>query len=119
MKRIIIAFVIITLTCIMLSGCGSITEGEIYDKEFIEERSWIQIFPLVHTDGKTTSITMIPFYMHHPDEWVIRIKSLDGKHTASYYVTEEVYEECEIGMMFEYEKERGDLKEEPLEKKRK
>jgi hypothetical protein len=106
------------MAAILLTGCGC-TKGEIYEKEFREEKTWIQMIPIVHSDGKTSWTQLIPIVYHHPDEYIIRIRSLDGKDTGTYYVEKEVYDECEIGMMFEYDKERGDLKDEPLTKKEK
>ena len=114
-----IVFVLAMLAC-CLSGCGrKITEGEIYSKEFIEEDTWTQLVPMVHTGGKTVYTTLIPIVHHHPDEYVISIRDLESDKTADYYVESEVYDECEIGMMFKYEPERGDLDEEPIEKRRK
>lgn len=75
--------------------------------------------PIIHTSGKTSWTQMVPIVHSHPDEYIIRIRSLDGKDTGTYYVTEEVYNECEVGMMFEYDEGRGDLKNEPLTKKEK
>lgn len=115
MKKIIIAIVGLSL---FLTACSKIMEGEIYEKEFVPERTWVSMVPIVHTDGKTTFTTMIPIIYHHADEWVIRIRSLDGKDTATYYVKEDVYNACEVGMMFEFDEKRGDLSQEPLEKER-
>lgn len=114
-----IVFVLAMLAC-FLSGCGKkITEGEIYSKEFREEDTWLQMVPLVNTNGETVDISYIPIVHHHPDEYVISIRDLESDKTADYYVESEVYDECEIGMMFKYEPERGDLDEEPIEKRRK
>lgn len=112
------ALIIVMILSLFLVSCGKITEGEIYDKEFIPEKSWVMIMPIVHTDGKHTYTTMVPIYYHHPDEYVIKIQSLDGENQATYYVTEAVYDACEIGMLFEYDAKRGDMMDEPIEKKR-
>lgn len=113
MKKKILPLVI---AVILLTGCGC-TKGEIYEREFCEEKEWVQMVPIIHSNGKTSWTQIIPIVYYHPDEYIIKIKSLDGKDTGTYYVTEEVYNDCEIGMMFEYDKERGDLKNEPLTKK--
>lgn len=118
MKKILLTLII---CCICLTGCGEkITEGEIYEKEFLPEETQVMIVPMVHTNGKTSYTTYMPVTHHYPDRWRISIKSLekneDGEYdTADYYTTEEVYNRCEVGDMFSYEKNR-DYAEEPVEK---
>lgn len=106
------------MAAILLTGCGC-TKGEIYEKEFSYEKTWVQMVPIVYSNGKTSWTQMVPIVHSHPDEYIIKIRSLDGKDTGTYYVEKEVYDDCEVGMMFEYDKERGDLKDEPLTKKEK
>ena len=119
MKIIIGIMIAAVVAACLLTGCGDrITEGEIYAKEFRKEYTWTALIPMVHTNGKTTFTTLIPVIHHHPDEYVISIRDLESDEMADYYVEPEVYEQCEIGMMFKYEPERGDLAEEPLEKRR-
>lgn len=113
--------IIVCLMC--MTGCSKeITEGEIYDKEFKEETTTVIMTPIVHTNGKTTSTSIIPIVHRYPDRWCIRIRSLerneDGDYeTAEYYTTEEVFNECDIGDIFSYDEDR-DYSEEPVEKER-
>ena len=108
---------------IFLMGCGSkITEGEVYEKEFKPEESVLMMIPIVHSDGKTCSTTLIPVWYHYPDRWCIRIRSInqneDGNYdTAEYYTTEEVYNCTDVGNIFSYEPER-DFTEEPVVKEK-
>ena len=118
MKKIIF----VLLTClILLTGCGQkITEGEIYEKEFLPEETITIIVPMIHTNVKTSYTTYVPVINHYPDRWRISIKSIgkneDGKYDiADYYTTEEVYNSCKVGDMFSYDENR-DYKEEPVEK---
>lgn len=115
----------ILCTCtILLTGCNKkITEGEICEKEFLPERTDVVVMPVVHTNGKTTYTTYIPMIFYYPDRWRISIRAIeknsDGEYdTAEYYTTEEVYNDCKVGDMFSYEKDR-DYEEEPVEKKKK
>lgn len=118
MKKILLTLII---CCICLTGCGEkITEGEIYEKEFLLEETQVMIVPMVHTNGKTSYTTYMPVTHHYPDRWRISIKSLekneDGEYdTADYYTTEEVYNSCEVGDMFSYDENR-DYAEEQVEK---
>ena len=105
MKKIIF---VLFACLILLTGCSQkITEGEIYEKEFLP-------------NGKSLYTTYVPVTHHYPDRWRISIKSIekndDGDYdTADYYTTEEVYNSCEVGDMFSYDENR-DCEEEPVEK---
>lgn len=122
MSREVKKIIFVLLTClILLTGCGQkITEGEIYEKEFLPEETITIIVPMIHTNGKTSYTTYVPVIHHYPDRWRISIKSIekneDGEYdTANYYTTEEVYNSCKVGDMFSYDENR-DYKEEPVEK---
>lgn len=118
---------IVTVVCVMmfmLVGCGEkITKGEIYYKEFEPETTTTGLIPIVHSNGKTCYTTYIPIFYHYPDRWCIKIRSLnknkDGEYDkATYYTTEEVYNSCNIGDIFEYDENR-DFDEEPVTKEEK
>lgn len=106
---------------ILLTGCSQeITEGEIYEKEFLPAETRTIILPMIHTNGKSSYTTYVPVTHHYPDRWRISIKSIekngDGDYdTAEYYTTEEVFNSCEVGDMFSYDENR-DCEEEPVEK---
>ena len=112
--------IIISLCIILLSGCSKgITDGEVYDKEFVPEKSWVQIIPIVHYNGKYSWTQMVPIWHHHPDEYIIRIRKYnesDNKYEINrFYTDKDTFDKCEIGDWFEYNSER-DLIEEPLTK---
>lgn len=117
-----IAIIMLALS-MLLGGCGQkLTEGEIYEMEFLPEYTQTVLVPIVHTNGKTSYTTLIPIIQHYPDRWKICIRSLekskDGDYeTAIYYTTEEVYNECSVGDMFSYDSKR-DYDEEPVKKEK-
>lgn len=98
-----------------------ITEGEIYEKEYRKSYTTTQIFPLVTSDGKTATTTMIPYNVYYPERYVIYIKVFKNNKwiTEDYFVTQEVYDNTNIGDMFSYDKKRGDLENEPYTIERK
>lgn len=118
MKKIIF---VLFACLILLTGCSQkITEGEIYEKEFLPEETRTIIIQMIHTNGKSLYTTYVPVTHHYPDRWRISIKSIekndDGDYdTADYYTTEEVYNSCKVGDMFSYDENR-DCEEEPVEK---
>lgn len=105
MKKTIIA-VLVMLT---LVGCGNaITSGEVVRKTYTPAHTQIVMIPLIRTNGKVTHTTMIPMVYHYNDRWDITIQrvSADGSiMTASFRVTEEVYDATDIGAEFEYNKD--------------
>ena len=117
-RLIILSLIILLFT----SGCGNaLSEGEIYKKEFIPEKTWTQFVPAITPSSGTT---IIPIVYHHPDEYIIYIQSgeLDSKgyrKTRKIYVTKDVYDKCAIGSWFTTDSNRGDSFNESLTKKRK
>jgi hypothetical protein len=106
---------------VSLCGCSDkITEGEVYEKEYREATTTMSVFPLVISNGKTTTTTMIPYFIHYPERYVIHIKAfVDAEWvTEDFYVSKEVYDSVNIGDMFAFDEERGDLKDEPYTKER-
>ena len=79
------------------------------------------VLPLIISNGKTTSTIMVPYFVHYPDRYVIFIKAYQDEKwkTEDFYVSKEVYDSINIGDMFLYDEERGDLQDEPYTKERK
>lgn len=110
----------VSVSLMMLCGCGKkLTEGEVYEKNFTEAHSQVLMLPLVHSTGKSMYTTMIPYIRYYPDTYSIGIRDFqdDKWVTETYYVSEEVYNEVEIGDMFKYEKGR-DFEEAPYTQER-
>lgn len=121
MKKIIGALICILLV-VSLCGCSNaITEGEVYEKEYREAYTQVMVLPLIISNGKTTSTIMVPYFVHYPDRYVIFIKAYQDEEwkTEDFYVSKEVYDSINIGDMFLYDEERGDLQDEPYTKERK
>ena len=109
---------VLLLLAILFSfcGCGNmITHGEVYEKEHREAFTTVMMLPLTIYTGKTSTTTIIPYVVHYPERYVILIKDFDGENwvTEDFYVTKEVFDQIYIGDMFEYNKSRGDLINEP------
>ena len=120
--RKLICLLMVLITCLsVFCSCGNkITEGEVHEKEYREEFTTIMSFPLVISNGKTTTTTIIPYVVHYPERYVIHIKAFqDGEWvTEDFYVSKDVYDTINVGDMFEYDEERGDLQDEPYTKER-
>lgn len=121
MKKIIGALICLLLV-VSLCGCSNvITEGEVYEKEYREEYTAVVMLPLVISNGKSSTTTMIPYIVRYPDRYVIFIKAYQDEEwkTEDFYVSKEVYDSINIGDVFLYDEERGDLQDEPYTKERK
>ena len=117
-KWFILVLVVLVL---LLSACSpKITSGEVYDKEYRKAFTTVSFYPLIISNGKTTTTTMVPYTIYYPERWVIFIKSFeDGEWlTEDFYVSETVYNSLSIGDMFEYDESRGDLPDEPYTKEK-
>ena len=119
MKKICIALLLVLI--LFLSACSpKITSGEVYDKEHRDAFVTVFFYPVVTYNGKTSTTKMVPYTVYYPERWVIFIKSFeDGEWlTEDFYVSETVYNSINIGDMFEYDENRGDLKDEPYTKEK-
>ena len=121
MKKLIVALICLLLVASLCGCSNTITEGEVYEKEYREEYTTVMMLPLVISNGKTTSTIMVPYFIRYPDRYVIFIKAYqdDEWKTEDFYVSKEVYDSINIGDMFLYDEERGDLQDETYTKERK
>lgn len=119
MKKICVA--ILLVFALSLSACSpKITSGEVYDKEYREAFVTVSVYPVVTYNGKTSTTIMVPYTVYYPERWVVFIKSFeDGEWiTEDFYVSETVYNSINLGDMFEYDENRGDLTDEPYTKEK-
>jgi len=98
---------------LLLGACSpSITEGTVYKKEFHPEEYYVMMMPIVTSDGKNTTTTMIPMFMYYPATWEIDIKKYSKKEkkylTEDYFVDKQVYDSVKTGTYFKFEDDMGD-----------
>lgn len=119
-KKITLAICSLLLLIILCSCSSVIAEGEVYEKEYREAHTTTMMYPLVISNGKTTTTILVPYVVHYPERWVIHIKSFvdDEWLTEDFYVEKEVYDVINVGDMFKFDDERGDLEDEPYTKER-
>lgn len=121
MNNKIICLVCLIFVFLLMCGCSTtITEGEVYAKEYREAFTTVNCYPVVIYNGKTTTTMIIPYTVYYPERWVIFIKSFeDGEWlTEDYFVSESIYNSINIGDIFVYDESRGDLKDEPYTKEK-
>lgn len=121
MKRVLLSVLCLTLI-LCLCACGnSITDGEVYKKEYKEAYTTVKFLPLIIPNGKSITTTFVPYNVHYPERYVIYIKKHNGEEwlTEDFYVSADTYTQINVGDMFQYDKSRGDLKDEPYTKERK
>lgn len=120
MKKYLVIFLVFALL-IFLCGCGHrLTEGEVYDKEFRSASTQVMMIPIVISNGKTTTTSIIPYMYYYPDRWIIRIREPNGDGTYmtdEYYTTKEIYDSVNIGDTFSYNPDR-DFENEPYTRER-
>ena len=119
MKKVCIAILLVFV--LFLSACSpKITSGEVYAKEYREAFTTVSTYPMIISSGKTTTTIMVPYTVYYPERWVIFIKSFEDEEwiTEDFYVSEAVYNSINIGDMFEYDENRGDLTDEPYTKEK-
>lgn len=121
MNNKIICLACLTFVFLLICGCSpTISEGEVYAKEYREAFTTVQCYPIVIYNGKTTTTMIIPYTVYYPERWVVFIKSFeDGEWlTEDYFVSENIYNSINVGDIFVYDESRGDLKDEPYTKEK-
>lgn len=105
--RKIAAILLAVFLLVLLVGCSPrITSGEVIAKEYTPARTTLRLVPVVTSNGKTTTTTMIPVYHHYPDSWKVTISGPDesGELVQETFLVEKaVYDSVSIGDEFEYE----------------
>lgn len=101
--------VIFVLT-IILCGCSEkITKGEVVNKKYSPAYTQTQMIPVIYSDGKTSHTILTPYTYYYSEKWEVTIQQWnpdDHKiQKATYRITEEVYNNIEIGAEFVYSKE--------------
>jgi len=86
-------------------GCAPlITEGEIYQKVYEPDRTWVMLMPIVIPSGKSTTTILVPMFMHDDEDFIVKIKQYDQTQAKeikeSLYVSEEVYNTVKVGDWF-------------------
>ena len=107
MKKIKV-FLSILLIALIFGGCSqNLTQGEVIKKEFTPAHSETTILPVVTTDGENMSTIFVPYVYYYSDTYKITIRDYidNEEQTATYRVTEEVYDSVDIGNEFIYSKE--------------
>lgn len=105
-SKFFIVFVFAIIVFAVLSGCEKqITEGEVVSKQYTPAHNQVVVVPIVHSNGKTSYTTFIPFIYHYADKWTVTIRDYvdEEEKRATYRVTENVYDSVEVGMEFVYD----------------
>lgn len=104
MKKLFMVLLSLSLLC----ACSpSITEGEVYKKEFRPKHIEQTFYPIYSTVNGITFVQLIPSTYFVDDKWVIFIKKYNSKEkkweTESFYVNESLYNKLNLGDYFRYD----------------
>jgi hypothetical protein len=106
-----LGIVAIILILLSLSGCSTITEGKIIEKEFIPAHTETLLVPIVMSTGKSTFTNFIPVIRDYEDQWVIMFEGTNEegeKEARKVYTDEETYNSYEVGDNFVYVEDRDE-----------
>ena len=106
-----LGIVAIILILLFLSGCSTITEGKIIEKEFIPAHTESILIPVVTKVGNSTITNLIPVIRDYEDQWVIIFEGTNEegeKETRKVYTDEETYNSYEVGDNLVYVEDRDE-----------
>lgn len=107
----VLAILAVILIILSLSGCSTITEGEIVEKKFIPEHMETMYIPIVTKVGNSTITNLIPVMRDYEDQWIIVFEGINDegeKEARKVYTDEETYNSYEIGDNFLYVEDRDE-----------
>lgn len=88
-------------------GEKAITEGEIIEKQHLEQSVTTTYMPVVTSTGNTTITNMVPMIITNPETWKIVIKGYDEKKKKyvqeDFYVNQTVYRSVKKGDYFKFD----------------
>ena len=121
-NKFVYFFVCLIISVIMCSCEYKVTSGEVVGKEYQPAYNTTAFMPIVISNGKTTTTTMVPYVIRYSDNWFITIygySEKDNKYIEeTHRVTKEVYDSVEIGSYFEYNKKMEPSEPEYVKEKR-
>ena len=122
MKAHIGLCLVISVLLLVISACAPlISEGDVYAKEFRPEHTQTTLIPITISNGKSSSIMVVPYIIHYPDRWVIFIRDFDSEKNKyieeDFFVSQAVYDQVAVGSRFVFDKDMG-TREEPYTKER-
>jgi hypothetical protein len=87
------------LGCVILTGCNQLEEGTVVDKHYEPMEQNLVLMPLVMSNGKTTTTTMIPYFVTDNEDYVLHIKGIyRGEEVIEkVYTSKECYEQMQNG----------------------
>ncbi len=87
------------LGCILLMGCNHLEEGTVVNKHYEPMEQNLVFIPLVMSNGKTTTTTLIPYFVTDNEDYVLHIKGVyKGEEVIEkVYTSKECYESMQNG----------------------
>jgi hypothetical protein len=91
---------LLTLSLIVLLSCEKLQYGNVIEREYHPEYTSTMLLPMVVSTGKTTTIIMIPYFVHHNESWSIDVKGTGVKGhtlTRTFYIDKLAFDTTKIG----------------------
>ena len=89
------------LLCAVLffSSCQKLKYGNVIEKWYEPENTYVMLMPMTMSSGKTTTTVMIPYIIHDNEDWCIKVKGIGTKGdtiTRTFYVDKIAYDTLDI-----------------------
>lgn len=94
--KALILFIIVFI----LYSCQDLKYGNVIAMEHEPDNTFFMIMPLTISTGKSTSIMMIPYWIHDSEDWVVKVRGIGTKGdtiTRTLYVDKASYDTLSIG----------------------
>lgn len=83
------------LLCAVMSGCkNKLKEGDVVEKWYEPESSYMMMIPITISDGKNTTTIYQSYWIDDKEDWCVKIKGIykGEEKTEKVYVSKQQYE---------------------------
>lgn len=91
---------ILLIALIIFQSCKKISSGYIINKWYEPSRTYVALMPIVHSNGKMSYTTFIPYIINDTEDWCINVSGVTKKGdtiTKTFYISKSKYESLVIG----------------------
>lgn len=92
--------ILFVLLIFAFQSCQKLKYGNVVERWHEPENSYMIFMPITTSNGKTTTTTMVPYYVHDSEDWCIKVTGIGTKGdtiTRKYYVSQAAYDTLTIG----------------------
>lgn len=97
---LVVGIAIAAFVALVLSCMPRLDNGVVVSKRYEPATSTVMIMPLILSNGKTTTMIMVPYVVYDDPDWVLTVTGDDDRGeriTEDWYISELQYSRVSVG----------------------